>query len=198
MLQQDPNVADETNGFEGDNDALGTANTPLSAPTIYNATLCGKNVDVAKQQYGMLLRRGTRATHRQHHRDRLRGWASTFAIRPRRSISGARSSSATSCATWPTRKTGPNTETQKDDDAVLNELTWFATPERKNSERDPGIAGCFSGRTPPTSRPSASLTEKAATPPSDGFFDTSATYIGAFRDTRDGWASEPWVRWTDR
>ena len=60
-LQQDPTVADDTNGFEGDNDADGSENTPVSEPTIYNATLCGKNKEVDKQQYGMLLRRGTKA-----------------------------------------------------------------------------------------------------------------------------------------
>ena len=34
----------------------------------------------------------------------------------------------------------------------------------------------------------------AATPPSDGFFDTTATYVGAFDDTDDwtaGWSSFP-------
>src|SRR5262249_50438505 len=58
-LQQDPAVADDTNGFEGDNDAAPDLAMPLSEPTIYNASLCGKNVDVDKQQYGMLLRRNT-------------------------------------------------------------------------------------------------------------------------------------------
>ncbi|MEO5729479.1 MAG: hypothetical protein ABI134_08510, partial [Byssovorax sp.] len=60
-LQQDPTNAADDNGFEGDNDAAGSLNTPFSEPTIYNATLCGKNADVAKQQYGMLLRRSTKA-----------------------------------------------------------------------------------------------------------------------------------------
>ncbi len=34
-----------------------------------------------------------------------------------------------------------------------------------------------------------------ATPPSDGFFNTSATHIGAFGTTN--WATGTWVRWTD-
>ena len=43
VLQQDPNHAGDDNGFESDNDAHGSANLPLTSPTVYNATLCGKN-----------------------------------------------------------------------------------------------------------------------------------------------------------
>ena len=37
--------------------------------------------------------------------------------------------------------------------------------------------------------------EIGATPPSDGFFTSSATYIGAFGSTN--WATGAWVRWND-
>ena len=35
-----------------------------------------------------------------------------------------------------------------------------------------------------------------ATPPSNGFFDTSANYVGAFADSGDNWATGAWVSWT--
>jgi hypothetical protein len=35
IVQQDPAIAEDTNGFEGDNDAAASTSTPLSAPTIY-------------------------------------------------------------------------------------------------------------------------------------------------------------------
>ena len=40
-----------------------------------------------------------------------------------------------------------------------------------------------------------SQTVTGSTPPSDGYFNTSATYIGAFGSTN--WASGTWVRWND-
>jgi hypothetical protein len=56
----DPTIADTANGFEADNDADGSLNTPVSEPVIYNVTLCGQNAAVDKQQFGMLLRRSTK------------------------------------------------------------------------------------------------------------------------------------------
>jgi hypothetical protein len=43
----------------------------------------------------------------------------------------------------------------------------------------------------------ASLTDGAATPPNDGFFDEAAAYRGAFKDANDTWASTgKWVVWS--
>jgi len=44
-------------GLEGDNDPSGSAHAPVSAPEIYNATLCGRGAG-----RGLLLRHGSRAT----------------------------------------------------------------------------------------------------------------------------------------
>jgi hypothetical protein len=195
-LQQDPSVADETNGFEGDNDALGSANTPLSAPTIYNATLCGKNADPAKQQYGMLLRRGTRATIAN---TIAMGFEAGIDIRDAATQIDLKSSIffGNVVKNVAYEEDGSNTETQKDDDALFNELTWFATAANKNSESDPGIVGCFSADGPNFAPPTA-LAGNAATPPNDGFFDTTATYVGAFRNGGDRWATESWIVWSER
>jgi hypothetical protein len=195
-LQQDPSVADETNGFEGDNDALGSANTPLSAPTIYNATLCGKNADPAKQQFGMLLRRGTRATIAN---TIAIGFEAGIDIRDASTQIDLKSSIlfGNIVRNVAYEEDGSNADTQKDDDALFNELTWFATPDNKNSERDPGIVGCFSADSP-NFAPPTSLTQNAATPPNDGFFDSTASYIGAFRNGNDRWAAESWIVWSER
>ena len=196
-LLQDPAVADETNGFEGDNDPLGSANTPLSSPTIYNATLCGKNGDPARQQFGMLLRRGTRATIAN---TIVTGFEAGIDLRDASTQIDLKSTIlfGNLVKNVAYEEDGSNTETQKDDDALFNELTWFATPANKNSERDPGISGCFVAANPGFA-PSSPLTENAATPPNDGFFDPTATFIGAFRSSADRWTSTgSWVVWSER
>lgn len=47
--------------------------------------------------------------------------------------------------------------------------------------------------------PTTSLTSGAATPPADGFFDAAATYMGAFKDASDNWATKgKWAVWSDK
>jgi hypothetical protein len=76
VLQQDPNIYDDMNGFEGDNggNASQWVRLPASEPTIYNATLCGPGKPAParppfpdggpgplRARFGMLLRRHTKA-----------------------------------------------------------------------------------------------------------------------------------------
>jgi hypothetical protein len=67
--------------------------------------------------------------------------------------------------------------------------------EQNNAVSDPGIE-CFNANSP-RFQPRATLTTNAATPPDDGFFDPSASYVGAFRDANDQWASGDWVVFSD-
>ena len=45
--------------------------------------------------------------------------------------------------------------------------------------------------------PQNAITANAATPPNDGFFDNTAAYLGAFKDSTNIWASGNWVQWSD-
>jgi hypothetical protein len=65
-----------------------------------------------------------------------------------------------------------------------------------NSVVDPKLVDCFNSKAPQP-WPTASLTMNAPTPPNDGFFDVSATYIGAFKDSNDAWMKGAWVRFDD-
>lgn len=192
VVQQDPSVADDTNGFEGDNDGDGSLNEPRSEPTIYNATLCGKNKDVDKQQYGMLLRKGTRA---HIFNTIVTGFEAGVDIRDAETEVEIASSiffgNIEANIAYDEADTEAATESKldDDDDGGLDEVAWFEG-EASNSVLDPRIADCF-GATPDF-RPAATLTENAATPPDDGFFDTEARYIGAFK-AGDTWATGAWV-----
>ena len=63
----------------------------------------------------------------------------------------------------------------------------------RNGWRSIKVTGCFDQTHPdfvPRSPPAA-----GRRPTDDGFFDPSATYVGAFRDENDDWATGEWVRW---
>jgi hypothetical protein len=72
---------------------------------------------------------------------------------------------------------------------------WFNTPLWNNSTMDPGLINCGDDETI-GAMPLTPLTEKASPPPDDGFFDPTASYIGAFRDPTDAWATGNWVVWS--
>lgn len=39
---------------------------------------------------------------------------------------------------------------------------------------------------------------RGGAPPKDAFFDSSASFIGAFRDVTDTWAAGAWIVWQPR
>lgn len=207
VLQQDPSHEGDDNGFESDNDDKGSGNLPLTAPTVYNATLCGKDKSVAKEQYGFLLRKNTRGTYRNVV---VSGFQAALDIRD--GIGAAGELSIASSVFFNSKGAGSyvvtdhiafveqgNTAGQpdRDDDSSLDEVAWFKG-QTGNAWTDPGIPGCFNASAPGFG-PTTSLTEGAATPPNDGFFDASATYKGAFKDANDKWATTgKWAVWADK
>lgn len=206
VLQQAPGHVGEDNGFEGDNDAQGTGNTPLSNPTIYNASLFGKNADVDNVQYGLLLRKNTRATLKNL---LVSGFESSIDVRDTSTRDGVTQNALTltNSLFWNAKnaavvdnigypesgETAPN----KDNDGAFSEIEWFKTPASKNTFNvDPKTNGAFD-QEKPVFGPTASLAETAATPPQDGFFDAKASYVGAFKDATDDWATRGrWAVWS--
>ena len=195
VLQQDAAFEDDTNGFEGDNDATSSLNTPFSNPTIYNATLIGKNLgaDGAKQQYGLLARRSTKG---MIYNSVVQGFEACVDVRDASTSVEIHSSIcfgngygvAANNIAYP--EVAGGTGVVSDDDAGLDEVAWFKTAAWKNAETDPKLKAPFAAE--PDFTPQSTITTNAATPPNDGFFDTSATYIGAFQ-AGDTWLGGAWV-----
>ena len=80
-----------------------------------------------------------------------------------------------------------------DDDLGFDENAWFADGARGNATTNPELAACFDVNAP-NPAPKATLSTNARTPPSDGFFDDKATFIGAFKDANDAWMKGAWLK----
>ncbi len=217
VLQQDPSHEGDDNGFESDNDDKASANGPLTSPTVYNATLIGKNKSVGGSQFGLLLRKNTRGTYRNLV---VTGFQAAVDLRDNTGApgelsianslvwgsTGAASFTVTNHIAFVEDKASvPQGEDEKkykarpdyNDDNAIDEVAWWSTGDT-NRVADPGIPSCFDANAP-VFGPTASLTEKAATPPNDGFFDAAATYMGAFKDASDTWATTgKWAVWADK
>jgi hypothetical protein len=179
----------ESNGFEGDNDPNGSFNTPVSEPTIFNATLCGPGHPSKKPNFGALLRHATRA----HLANLLvTGFDAGLDVRDR-TEPDIRSSvffeNLGQDLAFEERAGGIGPFA--DDDNGFDERGVVLDPSRKNGTQNPGLS-CSGGHAP---RPTQNFAERARTPPDDGFFDPEARYLGAFRDANDTWDAGRWVVW---
>lgn len=201
VLQQDPKHPGEDNGFESDNDAAGSANLPQTNPTVFNVTLCGKDADPDGPQFGLLIRRNSLGSYNNMI---VGGFESNLDVRqnfsPNLTIKGtwfwgAKGSSVVENIAYP--ETGDTAPNKANDD--FSEIDWFKTGSYANKfgSEQPGL-DCFNASAPGFS-PDQSVTTGAVAPPSDGFFDASATYMGAFKDAADKWATTgKWVAWSDK
>jgi hypothetical protein len=188
FLAQDPNTADDTNGFECDNDKESPDATPVTNPTIWNVTLCGQNMDNAKQQYGLLFRLGFNATIGNAI---VTGFEAgvDFRDKPFTDVSLSHSIFfGNNPENVAYAEDGSNPDSEADDDAGFDERAWF-NDEATNAVTDPGLANCFA--TTPDPRPADEIA--GGTPPAG--FDQTATYIGAFKDANDTWATGSWVNY---
>ncbi len=190
--RSDPAIADEANGLECDNDKDNPAVTPITNPTISNITLCGQNGDQAKQQYGMLFRRGFHATITNAV---VTGFEAGVDFRntPDTAVTMSNSlfvGNKVHNVAYP--ETDPKTDDglpNEDDDSMFDEAAWFA--EGTGNTETGAIGDCWAA----TPDPAPSATIAGGTPSGSGF-DTSATYIGAFKDKSDTWMTGAWVDWS--
>lgn len=210
VLQQDPVHPGEDNGFESDNDAQGSGNLPLTNPQVYNVTLCGKNADPDGPQFGLLIRRNARGKFANMI---VTGFESGLDIRdatgaalkspvggePQLDVRSAlffnmKAAGVIDDIAYPeTGATAPD----KDNDNGLDEVAWIKGAGRMNLPKTDPKIDCFS--TAPVFGPASSLTADAEAPPNDGFFDSSAAYLGAVKDANDKWATTgKWVVWSDK
>lgn len=179
IAQQDPDDAD--NGFEVDGNEEDFDAMPLTDPTIYNVTLVGKGLDGAggtagESNDGMRLRRGT-------------GGDIFNAIVIGFGSDGVDVDNIETVGRYSVQNSiisRNNDDIEGNDD--LGDTVAFQDSVEMNASwnnmvgmaADPLLADAFN-RTAPDLRPGAGSPARsgAATPPDDGFFDITATFIGA-------------------
>ena len=185
VLQQDPNHAGEDNGFESDNDAQTSANVPFTNPTVFNATICGKNADPAGAQYGALIRRNARGSYNNII---FQGFEANLDVRDAPTAAAVNAPAGEPALSFKAILFGKTLGTGVQQSVGYLE-TGAAAPDKDND-------GAFDEIAWVKSAANASLTGGAITPPNDGFFDASANYVGAFKDTSDTWATTgKWAVW---
>ncbi len=189
--------SDAANGYESDNHATAASFTaaPRTMPTIYNATLIGKpDYAVGSSSFATVFRRGTGGRYYNH---LIYGFPRGLEMRDTATADQASSGnlSVQNSIIFHNDATGDDDNwpaPQAAGDIV--EQTFFEDVSWNNRFVDPGMA-LASSLTAPSFLPatgSPALTG-GATPPSDGFYDTSATYVGAFGtvDWTEGWTAYP-------
>jgi hypothetical protein len=196
VLQQNGLVGDK--GMEADNNGSTPDAMPRSNPTIYGVSLIGSNRDpgtAGKSQGGIHFRRGTAGkvynTIVMGFTDRVIDVdaAPSVAQFPnnlflKNSIIYDNANITDTTTAWP----------ESDNDGGFLEAVQFFDAALSNSAVDPLLGGPYD-LTAPNFLPNAgspALTG-GATPPSDGFFDPSATFKGAFGTVNwmDGWTAFP-------
>lgn len=157
LMRGTPDVSSSSNGFEGDGDPNGLGSEPRSAPTIFNATLCGGGGAGDGSSHGIFARRATMGMLRNV-------LASGFHLG--------------------VEARGDSTAVSLSGIALFGISRYDVAAGTHYEAPDVGEPiDCASGRV----RPAESLTQFADAPPQDGFFDARARYLGAFRDAEDGW-----------
>lgn len=194
---RDPNIADQSqsNGFESDNDGQGSTNTPRTAPTWYNVTLIGPAATTSSS-YNSLYRRGMhlrRSSQNKIGNALIMGWPDGVLIDGVNTVADAQSgemylkNSIIACSV-------SNHLRSTDADFQNNMPVWFANNGGRlfGTNAEIMLADPFNLENPnPMPTIGSPVFTGAATPPSDGFFDATANYVGAFgyRDWTRGWSS---------
>ncbi len=188
LIALDMSEVSGAHGIEGDSQASALATTPRSAPTVFNATLCSPVTEFAGERYGVLARNGTAG---QIHNALIIGFDAGLDVRGRMTalsldhlvFGGQRIGAVAYAETSP--EAGGAVE---DDDEGFDELAVYSA----NNLVDPkGLPECTGAGPRPFA--AAELHADALAPPDDGFFDPTARFVGAIRDSDDNWLVPTWV-----
>jgi len=186
LIQQD---ADNDDAISGINLASDPNASPRSAPQIYHVTAVGPSAGPGALGRGIALRDGSAATIRDA--VILRQAADGLDIDGAESCTQASSATPTILIDHSVFFDGhPNFSSDAD---CIDEDAYANDPSRANRVVDPGLLAPYVTSTADV-RPGSSspLMNGAVLPPSDGFFDLSANYIGAVAPANLTGTNIPW------
>ena len=194
---RDPQVADVvsgSNGFESDNDGSGSLNEPRTGPEWWNVTLIGPQPTI-DADYSSDFKRGMhlrRSSQNKVNNTLILGWPTGILLDGVHTSEDAEANVTyvkNSIIAGSSKKALDTTSTN----GSLDINTWFTDNNSKimTTAAEVLLKNPFNLSYPDCMpKPGSPALTGAGTPPDDGFFDPSATYIGAFgdEDWTAGWA----------
>ncbi|MBP7462017.1 MAG: T9SS type A sorting domain-containing protein [Candidatus Delongbacteria bacterium] len=193
---RDPAVADQSssNGFESDNDGTGSFNQPITSPTWSNVTLIGPKDGTgsainSNYKRGMHLRRNS---HNRIYNALIVGWPTGVYLDGSGTGAGADSNS---CFLKNSIIAGCDKGVDSTKTGLVKDWgAWFTGTHQGRILSTAGevkLNRAFDLSNPDVMPTTGSpVLSGAAVPPSNGFFDTTAVFVGAFgyTDWTAGWA----------
>lgn len=191
-------------GIEADNDASNADLMPRSSPTLYNVTLVGRNPDTAASEgpsRGLILRAGTAGKLANLLVTNFTDKGVMVDGNPSKAqwTQGALSVSHSVFFQNPAMGVTDYVSSPRPDggvtDNMFDEPTELSAPSLNNRlDLDPKLAAA-TNVTAPSFKPlsDSPVLMGGAVPPSDGFFDSSANFVGAIGadDWTAGWTAFP-------
>lgn len=179
----DPNGY-ESDGHKSDFDAL-----PRTSPTIFNATLVGDPAQT-KPHFGALLRRGAVGRYANH----IFVDFASAGVEVRNTESASEYPSALRFEHTVFFNNAADGSNWSGSQVDFDEQLGFRDASLANLELDPLLRDPTSVTAPDFRlAPTSPVLSAGATPPSDGFFDVTATFVGAIgtEDWTAGWTAYP-------
>jgi len=201
-----------SNGYESDNHAVSASYIadPRTLPTIYNVSILGNAAYTGGSSFATVLRRGTGGHYYNHV---ITGFPNGIELRDSATNNQVtagnlhiqssiffNNDAANDADNWPAPPTCtpmPCTPPADfDEEGIFMGEVGHTGVAWNNQEVDPGLdPDSFDAEAPVFALPnnSAALTGGATPPSAGGFFDTAATFIGAFgaTDWTTGWTAYP-------
>ena len=194
-INHPPTLPEASNGYESDNHGTAASYTavPRTLPTIYNATLIGDHDYTGTKSFAAVFRRGTGG----HYFNQI--WFN-FPQGPEiRDVETMDQVTANNLTVKNSilfhNDVSTNNLPTAQATGDLDETVLFNATNLDQLGVDPKLSANALSKTAPDFKPGAgspALTG-GATPPNDGFFDVSATFIGAVgtEDWTAGWTKYP-------
>ncbi len=183
---RDPEIADQSqsNGFESDNDGSGSLNTPITSPTWWNVTLIGPKIE-SSTPINSLYRRGMhlrRSSRNKISNAIIMGWPTGIRLDGVNTIQAAIDNNM-----WVNNSIISGSQTPLDTANAgglnFNIGNWWSSSNGRtyNTNAEVMLTDPFNLSNPnPMPMANSPALTGAATPPNDGFFDPTATFVGAF------------------
>lgn len=194
-ISHPPTLPEATNGYESDNHGTAASYNalPRTSPTVYNATLIGDHSYTGVASFAAVFRRGTSGHYYNNlwvgfpkgpeFRDaETKAQLDMGALEIRNSMFYGNDATATNFP--PPQATGD-----------IDESLYIDSAHGDQINVNPGLQTDYLNKSAPKFALTTSSAAMAggASPPSDGFFDTTATFIGAVGtdDWTAGWTAYP-------